>query len=366
MYTHEKDNLLRQYLKQKANPINQSTQNNCYDLDQLLEVTEVFNVEKMQHMIKTHDRKSNLYRNHQRYIDYLDDTAGFLALATVPHGFFEKLDALLEQFPNFTEVVAYYSEQLALAQVSTSAVFAADPLLITGRPGIGKTAFCHALAKIIHTHFELINVAGMTAGFVIGGMSSNWSDGKPGRVIEALARGHRANPLIVIDEIDKAGGDNRYDPLGALYPLLENETSVSFVDEGLEMPVDCSRIVWVSTANELDLIAEPIISRFTVIDVKAPTPKQMENVLRSIYSKIRQKHVWGFRFSEDLSPVIISKIIESGLEPRILQRELISACGKAVLRNSMKNQLDKRQYEIIPSDFNPRQVGKPDVKIGFL
>lgn len=206
----------------------------------------------------------------------------------------------------------------------------------------------------------------MTAGFVIGGMSSNWADGKPGKIVEALARGHRANPLIVMDEIDKTGGDKRYDPLGALYQLLESETAKSFVDEGLEVPTNCSYIVWVGTANDLDLIAEPIVSRFTVIEVSKPTSQQMENVLMSIYQKVRLNHPWGRQFSDKLLPSVVCKIIESNLAPRLLQRELVSACGKAVLRNATGKIPGNCQHTISPDDFSPREYGKRPVKMGFL
>jgi hypothetical protein len=89
-------------------------------------------------ILKEHQSKSNLYRNYQRYIDFLEDTAGFLSLATVPCAIFEKLDKLLLQFPNFSEVVGYYREQMALAGVADRAVFAANPLLITGQPVLEK------------------------------------------------------------------------------------------------------------------------------------------------------------------------------------------------------------------------------------
>jgi ATP-dependent Lon protease len=366
MYTHEKNNTLRHYLKRKAASANaRHGKSSTYNLDHVPDVIKIFDIEKMCDIVKTHDRKSNLHRSHQRYIDFLEDTLGYLELATVPNTIFDKLDELLLKFPNFEEVIDYYREQMALAQMTDRAVFAATPLLITGRPGIGKTAFCHALAKIVHTHFSLISLSGMTAGFVLGGMSSNWADGKPGRVSEALARGHRANPLIVIDELDKSGGDHRYDPLGPLYQLLEKETSANFVDEGLEIPTDCSHIVWVGTCNEMNLIAEPILSRFTIIEVKAPTPHQMENVLHSIYQKIRQNHVWGSGFSEELSPSVISKIVHSGLEPRLIQQELIIACGKAALRRAAVG-LSGNRREISPDDFNPRETGRRKTKMGFV
>ncbi len=367
MYAHEKNNSLRHYLKGKADTATgRLSKNHACNFDSLLEAVEIFDVEKMQAIIRTNSSKNNLHRNHQRYLNWLGDTAGFLSLATVPTGIFEQFDALLLQFPNFVDVIAYYREQMALAQVVDRAVFAANPLLIAGPPGIGKTAFCQALAKLIRTHYELVSFSGVTAGFVIGGSSSSWAEGKPGRIVEALARGHKANPLIVMDEIDKTGGDKRYDPLGAFYQLLEKQTAKSFIDEGLEIPTDCSHIVWIATANELEEIADPIVSRFTVIEVNCPTRHQMKNVLLSIYRKVRRNHPWGGQFSEDLSPSVVSKIIDSGLAPRLLQRELVSACGKAVLRNTGKKHRNKYPHEILPDDFKPRETGKRQIRMGFV
>ncbi|MGZ4996592.1 MAG: AAA family ATPase [Methylobacter sp.] len=353
---HRKDNKFRHYLKRRAR-LNKPEQEIV--VSPLPHVVEVFDILKMKAMLLEHGQKSNLYRNHQRFISYLGDTAGFLPLATLADDMSDKLEQLRVAFPNFSEAIDFYRQQFALTQLSDQGAFAADPLLLTGPPGIGKTAFCNALAKLVCTHFELVSLSGMTAGFVLGGMSSGWADGKPGRVVEALARGHRANPLVVVDEMDKSGGDKRYDPLGPLYQLLEKETSVAFIDEGLEVPANCSHIVWAGTANKPELIAEPILSRFTVIEVKRPTPQQMENVVRSIYQKIRHNHPWGKQFNEDLAPAVVSKMIECELEPRLIQRELIAACGNAVIRNAAGKSTDQGQHDISPEDFKPRQTVNP-------
>jgi ATP-dependent Lon protease len=243
--------------------------------------------------------------------------------------------------------------------------FFACPLLISGPPGVGKTAFCQALARIFETHFEWIGMSGVTAGFVLGGMSSNWADGKPGKIVEALARGKVANPLILIDEIDKIGGDHRYDPLGALYQLLEKETAVSFIDEGLEISVNCENIVWVSTANQLQFIPEPILSRFAVIEVQQPSRSQMEKVLQSIYRKILSNYEWGAQFTDQLTENVVDKVICSGLAPRLIQRELIGACGRAALAKPSVS-ADSHSYELSPDDFQPRAAGGVrEVRMGF-
>jgi len=361
MYTHHKDNKFRHFLRQKAryNPYEDDEfSDDDIDFTQLPEVMKIFDLRKMQAMLRSHERKSNLYRNHQRFIGYLGDTAGYLPLASLPESVFDELDALNQRFPNFDKVIDFYRHQFALARLTGSGVFAAQPLLIAGPPGIGKTAFCQALAKIVATHFELVSLSGMTAGFVLGGMSSGWADGKPGRLVEALARGHFANPLILLDELDKASGDKRYDPLGPLYQLLEKETSAQFVDEALEIPTDCSRIVWIGTANNLSVIAEPILSRFAIVTVDRPSSRQMTAVLHSIYRNIRHRQEWGSQFSEELPPAVIRKLIDTGLEPRLIQRELITACGKAVLRKPAGESPGDAGYELQPDDLNLRDLEK--------
>jgi ATP-dependent Lon protease len=305
-----------------------------------------------------------LHRNHQRYLSYLGETNGFLTLATVPRVIGEKLNELELNFPNFADVINFYREQIALSQLTSGEAFAASPLLILGPPGVGKTAFCKALAHIVQTHFEWIGMSGVTAGFVIGGMSSNWADGKPGKIVEALARGHKANPMILIDEIDKVGGDNRYDPLGSLYQLLEKETAASFIDEGLELQVNCSHIVYIATANELT-IAEPILSRFAILEVRQPDRTQMINVLLSIYQKMLKEHPWGDKFTTDLNERVVDKIIDSILAPRLIQRELISACGRAALTKGSAKE-DGICYELTPDDFNPASIGAKEIRMGFV
>jgi ATP-dependent Lon protease len=359
MYAHDYDFRFGQYLSAKAKEDEPPQED-----DQLAAempsgnlkpfnsspLVSVFDVKKMRAIVGEHGRSSNLYRNHKRYLNFLEGTSGNLPLAKLPMTIFEDLDALAERFPNFSYAVDYFKQQFALAFLTEHRPFAADPLLILGPPGVGKTAFCHELSRLVDTHFEVIAMAGLTAGFVIGGMSSGWADGKPGKVVQALARGKRANPLYTIDEIDKVGGDKRYDPLGALYGLLEKETAATFIDESLEIPTDCSHAVWVATANYPEKIAEPILSRFAVIEVAAPSGDQRAKVLKSIYAKVLGKHAWGSRFNPELASNVVDKLVNNSMEPRLMQKALVSACGKAVLREIQNNKSAPDVVEIRADD----------------
>jgi hypothetical protein len=110
--------------------------------------------------------------------------------------------------------------------------------------------------------------------------------------------GQYANPVMVVDEIDKARGEHAYDPLGALYSLLEHDTAHSFTDEFAEVPIDASQVIWVATANDERSIPEPILNRMNVYEVQMPDLEAARAIARRLYQSIRAAHAWGERFDE--------------------------------------------------------------------
>jgi ATP-dependent Lon protease len=352
MYLRKKDNKFRIFLKKKVQDYDYRVRLGVGEViyEKVPEAVQVFDVNLMNYIMSENSSKNNLHQNHKRILSYLSNTFGYLELVQINENVIRYLDELIESFPNFSNVVEYYKQQLSLSLIVEKGFFAASPLLISGPPGIGKTVFCHELAKIIGAHFEVISMSGMTASFVLSGLSSGWSEGRPGKIAETLAKGQCASSLIVLDELDKVSHDARYNPSAPLHQLLEKETAKSFVDEALEISIDCSHIVWVATANDLNKISAPILSRFAVIEVNSPTPDQMINVIRSIYKNIRENHPWGDKFNPDLQESVTKKIKATGLEPRLIQRELITACGRSVLKARENNQ-QLVKYDIHPEDF---------------
>jgi ATP-dependent Lon protease len=101
-------------------------------------------------------------------------------------------------------------------------------------------------------------------------------------VFEALVDGQYANPVIVVDEIDKASCDAQYDPLGALYSLLEHDTAQSFTDEFAEVAIDASQVIWITTAND-ERHPEPILNRMNVFEIEPPSPEAARQIARNLY-----------------------------------------------------------------------------------
>ena len=173
------------------------------------------------------------------------------------------VDDLYDASPNFARVVDDLRKYLALAVAGNEAV-QFTPMLLLGEPGLGKTYFAKKLAQALSTGFEFVSMSSLTAGWVLTGASAQWHNARPGKVAQTLIEGEYANPVVVLDEVDKAGGDARYDPIGALYSLLEPDTASHFKDEFIDVDMDASHILWVATANDESVIPEPILNRMNV------------------------------------------------------------------------------------------------------
>jgi len=191
----------------------------------------------------------------------------------------DALDPLRDECPNFLEVLDDLARYLRLAHAGNRG-FNLMPILLLGGPGVGKTHFARRLARAMGTEFELIGMNALSAGFVITGSSASWRGAKCGKVAERLVRGQFANPVVVLDEVEKASGSSQSDPLAALYQLLEPETAQAFRDEYIDVEIDASQICWVLTANSTEGIPAPLLNRMAVYEVPAPTREQAAGIAR--------------------------------------------------------------------------------------
>jgi ATP-dependent Lon protease len=238
------------------------------------------------------------------------------------------MDHLYDELPNFTEVLDDIKRQLALCEDSRDAL-EITPLLLLGPSGIGKTHFARELSLLLGTGMGFLSMSSMTAGWVLSGASSQWKGARPGKVFETLVDGQYANPVMVVDEIDKAGGEHAYDPLGALYSLLEHDTAGSFTDEFAEVPIDASQVIWVATANDGRAIPDPILNRMNVYEVHAPDRGAARHIAAKLYRAIRADHGWGERFETEPGNDVLDAMSE--MAPREMRRAWMTAFGNAKL-----------------------------------
>ena len=238
------------------------------------------------------------------------------------------MEHLYDELPNFTGVLDDVKRQLALCQDSRDAL-EITPMLLLGPPGIGKTHFAREVAQLLGTGLGFISMSSLTAGWVLSGASSQWKGARAGKVFETLVDGAYANPVMVVDEIDKARAEHAYDPLGALYSLLEHDTAGSFTDEFAEVAIDASQVIWVATANDERAIPEPILNRMNVFEIEAPDPDAARAIALRLYQRLRADHGWGQRFDEEPTDAVLERM--SVLAPREMRRAWMTGFGNARL-----------------------------------
>ena len=246
---------------------------------------------------------------------------------TVKPSTLPEMERLFAELPNFTEVLEDIRKHLALCIDSNDSI-ELPPMLLLGGPGIGKTHFARKVAELLGTGFGFVPMSSLTAGWVLSGASSQWKNAKPGKVFDTFVNGEYANPVIVVDELDKASGDGQYDPLGALYELLEVKTATRFVDEFVELPIDASGAVWLATANDPAAFGAPL-DRLNVYEIDAPDAEGARSIALAIYREIRGSHDWGRSFPEAPSEPALDKL--ASLPPREMRRALHAAFGSAKL-----------------------------------
>lgn len=262
----------------------------------------------------------------------------------------DALDPLYEESPNFSEVLDDLRRYLGLS-LAGSGGFNVMPLLLLGDPGVGKTHFGKRLARVMETEFEFISMNALSAGFVITGTSATWKGAKCGKIAERLVQGKYANPVVLLDEVEKATGSSQSDPMAALYQLLEPETSSHFHDEFIDLDLDASQIFWVLTANSLEGIPDPLLNRMAVYEVPAPTPEQAALIAQKVYEGILQEMQLK-DFDATLDAAVLEKM--SAISPRDMRKTLLDGLGFAV---------QAKRTQVLAEDINVRSSGKR--KMGF-
>ena len=260
------------------------------------------------------------------------------------------LDSLYEKFPHFSQVLEHLSNY-ALLQSKGDGVFYIPPLLMAGGPGVGKTFFSHELAQVVKTFFYVFNMESMSNSGILTGLGDLWSGATPGKIFSTLRDEDNINPIFLLDEIDKCGGDDRFSPTNSLLPLLEKYTASKFTDECIPLEIDASHVVWFATANNLDSVSAPLKSRFDIFHIPSPNFSERKCLIKGVYQSILKNNSWGSIFSETI-PEATLDLLASVSTPgaaRDLRRNLTVACSKAARAN---------RNELLPEDLSMLAQGE--------
>jgi len=240
-------------------------------------------------------------------------------------------------------------------------------LCLVGAPGVGKTSLCRSIADALGRKYQRISLGGISDEAHFRGHRKTYIGSQPGRIMDALKRCHANNPVIVLDEIDKMGRDWRGDPEAALLEIMDPEQNKAFRDHYLEVDFDLSNVVFIATANSLNM-SGALKDRMEIIEIPGYSEEDKIRIAREhLIARAARDTGWdtaNIVISDDaVRHIIRNYTSEQGV--RQLQRELTAVLRRALLEHDGEDVRTEFTPDVIDRLLAVRKYAGMSKRIGF-
>ena len=222
-------------------------------------------------------------------------------------------------------------------------------IILYGPPGTGKTSIAKSIAEALNKQYVRICLGGVRDEAEIRGHRKTYVGAMPGRITVALQQAKVANPLMLLDEIDKTSSDYKGDTASALLEVLDSEQNSKFADHYVDLPLDLSEVLFIATANDPQSIPHPLMDRMEVIEISSYTENEKEHIAREhlIPKQIRAN---GLKESQLIIGDEVLKDIIEGYTKEAGVRNLERKFGEICRKSARKILQEKEKQVVITKD----------------
>lgn len=247
-------------------------------------------------------------------------------------------------------------------------------ICLVGPPGVGKTSIVRSVASSMGRKYVRLSLGGVSDEAEIRGHRKTYVGAMPGRIVNALITAKTYNPIILLDEIDKLGRDYKGDPASAMLEVLDPEQNFAFRDNFMEFPIDLSKVLFITTANDVSTIPQPLYDRMEIIELTSYTPEEKFMIAKNHLIK-KQSNMHGLtgrslRWNDDAIRFLIESYTrEAGV--RRLEQTIGAICRKSVVKLTDSDVKRITVSKALVTDFlGPEKFKKeeilPDDEVGVV
>jgi len=293
---HQREFFLKEQLKEIRRELGMTKDDKTQEIEKLEKKAKKLNFseeakekfEEELNKLSLLDMQSPEFNVSRNYLDWL---------TTLPWGILSKDNINLEKAERILNTDHYGLEDIKerivefIATLSKKKEITGTILCFVGPPGVGKTSIGKSIARALNRKFYRFSVGGMRDEAEIKGHRRTYIGAMPGKFLQALKTTKYSNPVIMLDEIDKIGSSFQGDPASALLEVLDPEQNESFVDHYLDVPFDLSKVLFITTANQLDTIPAALLDRMEVLRLSGYiTQEKVKIAKKYLIPKQRKEH----------------------------------------------------------------------------